>query len=294
MISFSVIDNNSLQNIEDAAAEEILADILSAFDEDTEIATTISHGCLLVRIFDYGRYSFLYPFELTDDAEVGQATQELVHYAVKEELPLVISDVPAEALGELLVGFTHADIDAATPDCESYTVKVKTECQIAEKIPEYTDEPVSLTPLTAQDTAPLAALSRDEEINRYWGYDFRKDFGSVDDSHFINEAESEFRRGVAMTFAVRCEGVFVGDAVLYAFDGRGRAHLGVRIMKEHQRRGYASAAITALFEIAKSLGMNALYAECHEENLPSKNMLGKLFTFIGRDEEKLLFEKELW
>lgn len=293
MISFKAIDNSCLQNAEYASAKEILEDILSAFDDECEIAATISHGCLLVRIFDYGRYYFLYPFALNEGASVSLAVDELVIYATREELPLVISDVPKEELGELIVGFTHLDIDAQSPDCESYVVKVKTECQIAESVPEHHTEPVSLTPLDPADTAPLARLSRDEDVNRYWGYDFREDYGSVTDEHFINEAEFEFRRGVAMTFAVRRGESFVGDATLYAFDGRGHAHLGVRILPEHQRQGYATAAILALFDIGRELGLSRIYAECHKDNIPSKNMLCALFDFLGKDEEKLLFKKEL-
>ena len=293
MISFEIIDNSCLQKVDNSDAREILEEIISSFDEDSEIGAVISHGCLLVRIFDFGRYYFLYPFALLADASVARAVDELVLYATREELPLVISDVPKEELGELIVGFTHLDIDAQAPDCESYVVRVKTECQMAERIPEHHGACVSLTPLTPSDTAPLARLSRDREINRFWGYDFREDYGTVADGHFLEEAECEFRRGVAMTFAVRHAEEFVGDAVLYAFDGRGNAHLGVRILPEHHRRGYATAAILALFDIGRKLGLSRIFAECHKENLASKNMLATLFSYEGEDGEKLLFKKDI-
>lgn len=261
-------------------------DLLSDFSgaEDDAFFFTVACGCLVVRVFSYGRVSFLFPLELAGDADVFTAVEEVRRYATLEEVPLVFLDVPPERLGDLLCGFRHADVDAETPDASSYRVRIKTECELLDEFPEIAFGTVLLDALTDADAGSYGRLCRDETVNRLFGYDYREDYPDATDVTFLTLAREEFSHGSALVFAVREKtgGEFLGEATLYAFDGRGGAFFAVRLLPEWQRRGFAADAVSAMAEFAASLGMHELTGECRAENLPSV----ALFSKFGTPEEE--------
>jgi len=269
----------SLLAMSDAAAED---------GYDLSYALTMSHGCLLVRVFDMGRYLFLYPFAVAEDASVQFAILAVAEYARREEIPLVFSDVPAEELSSF-VGFRHMDIDSEDAECESYRITVKTECQLLDEIPEEVCGRVNLNAITEADMADYARLCKDEEINKYWGYDYSADVKNPTDDYFLSQAQLDFARGVALSLAIRegeCE-AFCGEAVIYAFDGRGGAEFAVRLLKEYQGRGLGRAAVLAVQALARKIGLVRLYARVKEENAPSLAMLCGVMPAVDelRDEK---------
>lgn len=274
MCSFTVFDENENKSLQNGIFS-ILSSVKEALDGDAELAYCISHGCLLARIREWGRYSFLYPFDLGGGDERA-AVLNLSEYAVREELPLVISDVPAERLGDTLLGFRHIDVDAMDALCESYSVTVKTECMLKDEIPSASIGRITLTELCDTDAGDYARLWRERETNEFFGYDYREDYGDVtDDGYFISMAREEFLRGVAMNFAVRANGGFIGDAMLYAFDGRGGAHFALRLLPEARGMGYSHEVVGAVAEIARRLSLVMLFAECKRENERSSALLSR-------------------
>ena len=283
MISFKPVNLENKDEVlgsvfSDEDVRRFAAALLCCFDfsdEDTEYAVSESDGCVLVRIFDMGRYMFLFPQKAKDNARIDAALDALTRYAVKEELPLVLTGVTA---GELcyLAPYRHFDVDAEDIEGESHRVRIKRECELLEEIPEYVGERVTLNALTEVDKARYGALCRDEENNKYWGYDYRCDCPDADDDYFFDMQEREFNTGAAITFAVRCDLELVGALDLYGFDGKGRAQIDVRIFPEHQRRGLASEALECAFEISRSLGLSTLTARVMKENLPSRRLCERL------------------
>ena len=182
MISFTILDENSREGIVKSIMDSMpdadgdyLSDIIDSLLEDEgEIAVSNSHGCFLIRIFD-GEYSFVYPVELTEEADPGEACDEIRLYAMKEEIPLVFCDVPCDSLGELISGYRHMSIDASDPDCEAYTVRMHTEATLIDEIPTLDFGEITLDALTEEDDGDYARLSKDEETNKFWGYDYTAD-----------------------------------------------------------------------------------------------------------------------
>ena len=107
MISFKVIQNNeadiaaiagcTLSVDEVDFANEIISSLDTSLD-DVEYAASFGAGCLLLRIFDTGRYLFSFPFEITADADLSHAISLIGEYAMRQELPPVFVDVPCDAL----------------------------------------------------------------------------------------------------------------------------------------------------------------------------------------------------
>jgi RimJ/RimL family protein N-acetyltransferase len=300
MLSFTILDENSREEIVSditahmlGADETYLSDIIdSLLDDEGEVALSSSHGCLLIRIFD-GEYTFVYPIELTEDSDPDEACDEIRLYAMKEEIPLVFTDVPCDSIGGLISGYRHASIDASDPDCEAYTVRLHTEAALLDEIPTLDFGEIILDCLTEDDDSEYARLSKDEETNKFWGYDYTADVDSPTDDYFRHEAEAEARRGVALSFAVRKDEVFVGEATLYAFDYRGGCELGIRILPEYRRGGLAGMIIDGFTEHGARLGLTSIRATVMAENLPSVGLCTKHFDVFTEDGDIIKFISEI-
>ncbi len=310
MISFKELNNDNSEllkktlseSIKAAASEpydEIHGDISDAIDillEDesgTEYAVCDFGGFLLVRAFDFGRYYFICPYRLTENARDDEVISELSMYAIREELPLVITEVSPFDM-KYFFGYRHLSLDASDPECSSYTVRVQTECELLDEIPEDMEGRVELNEICEADIAAFAALSKDENVNKYWGYNYLEDESSPSDRYFYETASAEFKSSSAINLAVRYDGEFVGQAVLYAFDGRGGADVAIRIKADAQGKGIASAALLLLFRISERIGLVRLRAAIKRENVPSLKFVSKYMQRVKEDSTAVYFQHEIY
>ena len=297
MLSFKIITGDTrndilhslekLSDMEYQCACEVIGELI--LDEcDVEYAVTASFGCLLIRVFDMGRYLFLYPYELSDKADASSAISAVAEYAKREELPLVFVDVPGEELSRFC-GFRHIDIDAEDSSCESYRVRVKTECELLSEIPRITRGRVTLNAISEADIGDYARLCRDKDLNKYWGYDYSEDVKSPTDAYFFESVAEEFARGVSMSMAIRTDGAFCGEAVIYAFDGRGSAEFGIRLLPEFHGKGLGVESAIATIEAAKEIGLITLRSKVLSQNLPSVAMLKRVADECTEENEYFQF-----
>ena len=92
------------------------------------------------------------------------------------------------------------------------------------EIPTLTTARLTLDALTDADKTAYAALCLDDDRNRWWGYDFRKDYdGTPYEDYFLAVAREDYARSRAVNFAVRLDGALIGEVVLYRFDSREKA-----------------------------------------------------------------------
>ena len=266
-------------------------DMLSeSFDADS-CGVTYSNGCLLARIYE-DEYYFIYPLSLCYVADPVAAVEEIRAYVVKEEIPLVLSDVPSEDLGGLLTAFRHATVDAV--DEGYYTVRIMSEAALLDGMPMVSgDEGIELSPLTAEDDEIYARLCKDEDTNRYWGYNYAEDEPDPADSYFRENAEREFARGVSVCLALRVRGVFAGEATLYSFDLKGGCECAVRLLPAFRHKGYATEALKMLRGLASSLGLLYLCATVYEENKASVRLTQKVLDEQSRLDGIVKFKTKL-
>lgn len=299
MISFKILTEENFDStvnelsapLSDEARGEVY-DLLSSFDltdEDLEFAVCLFSGCVLVRVFDMGRYFFLFPFEISEGADVRAAILAMREYAMREEIPLTVCDVPTESLSDFS-GYRHMDIDAEDEECTAYRVRIKTECELMEKIPHIVGERVKLRELLPDDIPLYAKLCKDENVNKYWGYDYKEDVSSPQDEYFFENAASELARGVAFSMAV-CEGKeFIGECTLYAFDGMGAAEFSVRLLPEFHGRGLGSEAVGLICDAARAVGLLRLRARVSEKNTPSLAMLQRFAVGVALGDGTMEYE----
>jgi RimJ/RimL family protein N-acetyltransferase len=294
MISFTIINEENKEELLDKLllkmpeadgdyASEIIDSLLE--DDGCEYAVSSSDGCLLVRIFDE-KYLFLYPVALSEEADESLAAFAIREYAVKEEIPLIYTDVPSIELGNLIPLFRHVNVDALDKDGECFTVRVMSEVGMLDEIPSIEFEGIRLDEITEADDSLYAILCKDKDTNALWGYDYSADNDSPDDSYFREMAENEFSRGVAMAFAVRVNGEFVGEASIYALDLLGGAECAIRILPQYRGRGIATEAISAIKYIAEKIGLKKLCATVDEQNEASKRLFSKSFDECRKENKK--------
>ena len=119
MLSFKNITSDEelsffLNSYEGLCEEEIstFSEIFASLnvDEDIEYAFAISNGCALVRIFDMGRYLFLFPIPLSEEFDLRAAVFAIAEYSKIQEILLTCSDVPISDF-YAFSGFSHFDCD---------------------------------------------------------------------------------------------------------------------------------------------------------------------------------------
>ena len=172
-------------------------------------------------------------------------------------------------------------------------IRVRNELAYLDKIPLLTSERLTLDAMNEGDKETYNRLCLDDERNRWWGYDYRKDLkGELTEDYFLEVTKQDFQNKLAVNFAIRREGTFIGEAVLYNFDYKGSAELGCRILPEYAGSGYGAEAFRRAAEWSiYQLGLYRLKGKCYKENEASRKMLSACMRPDGEDETFYFFEK---
>ena len=172
-------------------------------------------------------------------------------------------------------------------------IRVRNELAYLDTIPPLASERLTLDALTEADREAYNRLCLDDDRNRWWGYDYRKDLkGELTEDYFLAVARHDFASKLAVNFAIRLDGKFIGEAVLYNFDYKGGAELGCRILPEYAGNGYGAEAFQRAAEWSVyQLGLYRLKGKCYKENEASRKMLSACMRPAGEDETFYYFEK---
>ena len=299
MISFKVFSKdvfeecysylfNALSGIEADELRNIL-DSLLEMSKECEVGVSSHSGCLLMRMYDDG-YFFVYPIEMTEDADADTAINELRLYSIKEEIPFVLADVPKECAQALQNTFKGARLYADDGDEEIYVVEILNECANTDVDADYSfDCGISLIAPADSYVSEYAKLCRDVNVNKFWGYDFRADADGSEDGYFLREARSGFNSGCVATFFVLLEEKFIGEAILYYFDYLGGAECGIRLLPEYMGQGLGRKTLESLICVAHRIGLERLYATVKRENTRSIALFKKYFELEENDGENIKF-----
>lgn len=175
---------------------------------------------------------------------------------------------------------------------EKYQIRIKNELYYIDRIPTLRTLRLTMNAITEADIPDYNRLCLDDARNRFWGYDYREDCERPDEDYFYSDQKKDFGASMAMNFAIRLNGAFIGEILLYHFDFRGSAEIGIRIFPEYEGEGYATEAFTAVCNYALyQIGMYEVRAKCMKENLPSKKLLSAIMRPDGEDDTYFYFKK---
>ncbi|MGI6509653.1 MAG: GNAT family N-acetyltransferase [Erysipelotrichaceae bacterium] len=172
-------------------------------------------------------------------------------------------------------------------------VKVRSELVNLKKNPHMKSERLTYSQISEADIAEYNRLCLDDELNRYWGYDYRDDlYGELTDDYFYQMATSDFKDKVGLSMAVRLEDKLIGEVVINEFDFRGSANIGTRLLPEYLGKGYGREAFEAACDYALyEIGLKSVTAYCYRENIASYKMISSVMNLTGEDETYYYFKK---
>ncbi|MBQ3115902.1 MAG: GNAT family N-acetyltransferase [Clostridia bacterium] len=133
--------------------------------------------------------------------------------------------------------------------------------------------------ITEKDKQAYFDLYTDEQLNRWWGYDYREDLGenAPTPEYFYCFMQSLKEKKEEYSFAIRHDGKMIGELVLYNFNEDQSAEMGFRLSKDYQGQGFAYEGANALKDYAfNQLKVKALKTKCFKQNIPSKRLIEKL------------------
>ena len=129
-------------------------------------------------------------------------------------------------------------------------------------------------PTAADAQAIFERYASDPAVTRYLAWPTHR---SVDDTRlFIDFCESEWARSPSgpMLILSKEDGRLLGATGL-SFDASGAATTGYVLARDAWGKGYATEALRAMVDLARSLGLLTLGAFCHPDHAPSIRVLEK-------------------
>lgn len=177
---------------------------------------------------------------------------------------------------------------------DKYNIAVKRTFDSLSELPVIRTERLVLKEVADEDAAAFAAMDKDDELNRYWGANWR-DYApkNPSDKWFLKDIRSDFKKKRELPLGIYFENSLVGEVVLHRFGYQSEAEIGMRVMRPWQGRGFAREALLGLMEYGFcKLGLERIEACAYKENAPSLYALKSAgMRPCGEDNEKQYFYK---
>lgn len=154
---------------------------------------------------------------------------------------------------------------------------------------------LTITDITEDDKERYAKLYLDDDLNKWWGYDYRDDLDGKEPTaeYFYSFQQKLKDLKEEYSLAVRLDGVMIGELVLHNFDYYGGVEIGFRFFKEHQGKGYAFESAERLKEYCfDNLRAKTVKSRCFKENLPSRRLIERLGLKLYTESETHYFFKK--
>jgi RimJ/RimL family protein N-acetyltransferase len=138
---------------------------------------------------------------------------------------------------------------------------------------------LTITEIREMDKEDYKTLYLDDELNKWWGYDYREDLGeNIPTADYFFSFQKKMKdTKEEYSFAVRLDGKMIGELVLHNFGADDSVEMGFRFFKAVQGKGFAIESATALKDfVFNTLGAKKLKSRCYKENLPSHNLITRL------------------
>lgn len=170
-----------------------------------------------------------------------------------------------------------------------YFVSVKTPMQI-KKRPKLVGDKVYLAKIKKSNAKDYFDLYTDKPLNKYWGYNYKKDISTPSQDAFFNMQESDFKLKDNMCLGVfdKNSNKFLGEVVAHNFTYDGEVEIGVRLFKNYHGYGFGSEAVKLIALYVKNELKKRPVAKCYKQNLASFSTLKKA-GFVLKNTDKTYY-----
>ncbi len=145
-----------------------------------------------------------------------------------------------------------------------------------------------ISDIEERDKENYAIIYLDDELNKYWGYDYREDLKgqAPTPEYFFNFQQHLKDVKEEYSVAVRYDGQMIGELVLHNFDEDGGVEMGFRFIKDYQGKGFALESASVLKEyVFNGIKATKLKSRCNKLNLSSRRLIERLGLNKCREDE---------
>lgn len=172
-------------------------------------------------------------------------------------------------------------------------ITVKNPMSVSKK-PTLKGERVILNGIKREDANDYYKLSVNKTLNKYWGYDYKKDIKVPTPQAFFEMQDSDFKSKKSLSLAIRnnLNGKLIGEIIFHHFDYNEKVEVGVRLLKKYQGKGLAKEALSLAVNYAEQKLLKTPVAKCYKQNEKSlKALTGVGFEITGEDNKFYYLKK---
>jgi len=156
---------------------------------------------------------------------------------------------------------------------------------------------IRLSLINENDKLDYYKLDIDDNINKYYGYDYKKDIYldyPINEDSFYNSLLFDMNVSDSINFKITFENKLVGEIILWHITYNMTCEVGIRILSEYQNKGIGKKAFYLLSKYAyNELKLKPL-AKCYKENKQSYNMILKSnYKLVKEDKKYYYFEYKI-
>lgn len=139
-------------------------------------------------------------------------------------------------------------------------------------------------------------LSTNDEINKYYGYDYTSDLyleSPITEDSFFNSIMFDIFVGDSINLAIRNkDGILLGEIIIWHITNK-TAEIGIRLFKEYNNLGIGRKAFKLISDYVLNNYNLIPVAKCYKENISSHKMiLASGFVEVSYDDTFIYFEKK--
>ena len=148
-----------------------------------------------------------------------------------------------------------------------------------------------LKKIKESDAVSYAKLCTSKALNKYWGYDYKKDITNPTKEAFYNAQLNDFKKKNCLSLAIKNNesGEFMGEIVLHHFNYHNEVEIGVRLLKKYQGKGYAKEALSLAINYAVKTLNKTPVAKCYKQNEKSLKSLQSAGLVICGEDNKFYY-----
>ena len=150
------------------------------------------------------------------------------------------------------------------------------------------NEDIVLKKLDLKNKENYYLLSIDENRNKYWGYDYKKDLKEneiISSDYFFNMVINDFINKENLSLMIEYKSNYAGEVIIYDYLKDNSVEIGIRLTKDMENKNIAYNVIIYLLKYLKNeIGINKVRMKCYKENKKSDKLIARLnFKLVNSD-----------
>ncbi len=176
---------------------------------------------------------------------------------------------------------------------EKYDVEVERPF-LTQNVKTLKGEKVKLSKIQKEDAENYFKLYTQIKNNKFWGYDYKRDFKEVDTNTFYNLQKNDYKNknNLCLKISKISEKTLIGEVIIYNFNYKGEVEVGIRLFKKYQGLGYGKETIKLITDYLLENGYKVV-SKCFKNNSISyKTFISNGYKVVGTNGKFYFFEKE--